>query len=179
MCAYNAGDLGSIPGSGRSPGEGNGNPLQYSCLQNTTDGGAWLAIVHRAANSQTRLSDFTSTLRLLTSSAQQTLRSLSHIPHLSMPPKHSPKQEAGQMKKHSTVKAEMPTTVQVARFPSRPSDPVPQVHRGQKDERSAVKEQNETNFPLPQSLTGNTDFLSFVDVDALRSRVSVSPREAG
>ena len=36
-CAYNAGDLGSIPGSGRSPGEGNGNPLQYSCLENRMD----------------------------------------------------------------------------------------------------------------------------------------------
>ena len=39
--AYNAGDLGSIPGSGRSPGEGNGNPLQYACLGNPMDGGAW------------------------------------------------------------------------------------------------------------------------------------------
>ena len=39
--AYNAGDLGSIPGSGKSPGEGNGNPLQYSCLENPMDGGAW------------------------------------------------------------------------------------------------------------------------------------------
>ena len=39
--AYNAGDPGSIPGSGRSPGEGNGNPLQYSCLENPMDGGAW------------------------------------------------------------------------------------------------------------------------------------------
>ena len=39
--ACNAGDLGSIPGSGRSPGEGNGNPLQYSCLENSMDGGAW------------------------------------------------------------------------------------------------------------------------------------------
>ena len=38
---YNAGDLDSIPGLGRSPGEGNGNPLQYSCLENPTDGGAW------------------------------------------------------------------------------------------------------------------------------------------
>ena len=37
----NVGDLGSIPGSGRFPGEGNGNPLQYSCLENPTDGGAW------------------------------------------------------------------------------------------------------------------------------------------
>ena len=39
--AYNAGHLGSIPGSGRSPGEGNGNPLQYSCLENPMDGGTW------------------------------------------------------------------------------------------------------------------------------------------
>ena len=39
--AYNAGDPGSILGSGRSPGEGNGNPLQYSCLENSMDGGAW------------------------------------------------------------------------------------------------------------------------------------------
>ena len=39
--AYNAGDPASIPGSGRSPGEGNGNPLQYSCLENPMDGGAW------------------------------------------------------------------------------------------------------------------------------------------
>ena len=39
--ARNVGDLGSIPGLGRSPGEGNGNPLQYSCLENPTDGGAW------------------------------------------------------------------------------------------------------------------------------------------
>ena len=39
--AYNAGDPGSIPGSGRFPGEGNGNPLQYSCLENPMNGGAW------------------------------------------------------------------------------------------------------------------------------------------
>ena len=57
--ACNAGDLGLIPGSGRSPGEGNGNPLQYSCLENPMDGGAWWATVHRVAKSQTRLSDFT------------------------------------------------------------------------------------------------------------------------
>ena len=57
--ACNAGDLGSIPESGRSPGEGNGNPLQYSCLENPTDGGAWWATVHRVAKSRTRLSDFT------------------------------------------------------------------------------------------------------------------------
>ena len=39
--AYNVGDPGSIPGLGRSPGEGNGNPLQYSCLENPMDGGGW------------------------------------------------------------------------------------------------------------------------------------------
>ena len=44
--AYNAGDPGSIPGSRRSPGEGNGNPFQYSCLENPMDGGAWWAIIH-------------------------------------------------------------------------------------------------------------------------------------
>ena len=56
-----AGDLGLNPGSGRSPGEGNGNPLQYSCLENPMDGGAWWAIVHRVAKSRTQLSDFTFT----------------------------------------------------------------------------------------------------------------------
>ena len=44
--ACSAGDLGLIPGSGRSPGEGNGNPLQYSCLENPMDGGAWPTTVH-------------------------------------------------------------------------------------------------------------------------------------
>ena len=44
--AFKAGDLGSIPGLGRSPGEGNGNPLQYSCLENPVDRGAWRATVH-------------------------------------------------------------------------------------------------------------------------------------
>ena len=43
--AYNVGDLGSIPGSGRFPGEGNGNPLQYSCLENPMDGGAWCRLL--------------------------------------------------------------------------------------------------------------------------------------
>ena len=57
--AYNAGDLGSIPGSGRSPGEGNGNLLQYSCLENPMDRGAWWATVHGVAKSRTRLSDST------------------------------------------------------------------------------------------------------------------------
>ena len=60
--AYSAGDLGSIPGSGRSPGEGKGNPLQYSCLENPMDRGAWLATVHGVAKSRTRLSVFTITI---------------------------------------------------------------------------------------------------------------------
>ena len=59
--AYNAGDPGLIPGSGRSPGEGNGNPFQYSCLENPMDRGAWQATVHRVAKSWTQLSDFTHT----------------------------------------------------------------------------------------------------------------------
>ena len=51
--ACNAGDWGLIPGSGRSPGEGNGNPLQYSCLENLTDRGAWWGTVGRVAESDT------------------------------------------------------------------------------------------------------------------------------
>ena len=51
--AYNAGDLGSIPGSGRSPGERKGNPLQYSCLENPMDRGAWWAIFHEVTKSWT------------------------------------------------------------------------------------------------------------------------------
>ena len=49
----NVGDPGSIPGSRRSPGEGDGNPLQYPCLENSMDGGAWWATVHEIAESQT------------------------------------------------------------------------------------------------------------------------------
>ena len=55
--ACSAEDAGLIPGSGRSPGEGNGNPLQYSCLGNPMDIGACLATVHGVAKRQTRLSD--------------------------------------------------------------------------------------------------------------------------
>ena len=58
--AYNVEDLGSIPGSGRSPGEGNGKPLQYSRLENPMDGGAWQATVHGVAKSWTWLSYFSS-----------------------------------------------------------------------------------------------------------------------
>ena len=50
-------DVSSIPGSGRSPGGGHGNPLQYSCLENPMDRGAWWAIVHGVAKSLTRLSN--------------------------------------------------------------------------------------------------------------------------
>ena len=57
--AYNVGDMGSIPGLGRSSGEGNGNPFQYSCPENPMDRGAWWATVHWVAKSWTRLSDFT------------------------------------------------------------------------------------------------------------------------
>ena len=59
--ACNVGDPDSIPGSARSPGEGNGHPLQYSCLENPMDRGAWRATVHGVAKSRTRLSDFTFT----------------------------------------------------------------------------------------------------------------------
>ena len=55
--ACDAGDPDSIPGSERCPGEGNGNPLQHSCLENSMDGGAWWATVHRVPKSQTRLSN--------------------------------------------------------------------------------------------------------------------------
>ena len=56
----NAGDPGSISGSGKFPGEGNVNPLQYSCLENSMDRGPWWAAVHGIAKSRTRMSDFTS-----------------------------------------------------------------------------------------------------------------------
>ena len=71
--ARNAGDSGSIPESGRSPGEGNGNPLQYSCIsiQYPMDGGAWWAIVHGVAKSQIQLSDFTFTFHSTNSMGSQ------------------------------------------------------------------------------------------------------------
>ena len=62
MSACNAGDLGSFPGLGRSPGGGNGNPLQYSCLENPMDRGAWWVTVHRVAKSRTRLNDLISVI---------------------------------------------------------------------------------------------------------------------
>ena len=54
--AGDTGDMGLIPGSGRSPGRGNGNPLQYSCLENSMNRGAWWATVHGVTKSQARLS---------------------------------------------------------------------------------------------------------------------------
>ena len=70
---------GSIPGSGRSSGEGNGNPLQYFCLENPMDRGAWWAKDHEVTKSQTRLSDFTFTFRYaddttLTAESKEELR---------------------------------------------------------------------------------------------------------
>ena len=58
--ACSAGDPGSIPGLGRPPGKGNGNPLQYSCLGNPKDRGAWQATVHGITKSQTQLNDLSS-----------------------------------------------------------------------------------------------------------------------
>ena len=57
VSARNVGDLGLIPGLGRSPGKGNGSPLQYSCLENPTNRGTWRATIHRVAKSQIRLSN--------------------------------------------------------------------------------------------------------------------------
>ena len=56
--ASSAGDPGSIPGSGRSPGEENGKPLQCSCLENPMNRGVWWSTVHRVRKSQTKLSDY-------------------------------------------------------------------------------------------------------------------------
>ena len=69
-----AGDKGSVPGSGRSPGGGNDNPLQYSCLENSMDRGAWWATVHGVAKSRTGLSSWALTsycFGALSSSASQ------------------------------------------------------------------------------------------------------------
>ena len=62
--AGDPGDMGSIPGSGRSPGGGNGNPLQYSCLENPMDRGAWRATVHEVAKSQTKLKQLSTHARM-------------------------------------------------------------------------------------------------------------------
>ena len=62
--AYNAGDQDSVPGMRRSPGGGNGNPLQYSCLENLMDREAWQARVYGVTKCQTQLSDFTFTFHI-------------------------------------------------------------------------------------------------------------------
>ena len=64
--AGDVGDAGSFPGLGRSPGEGNGNPLQYCCLESPMDGGAWQATVHGVTKSQTQLSNFQSLINVCT-----------------------------------------------------------------------------------------------------------------
>ena len=63
VSTWNARDPGSIPGLGRSSGEGNGNPLQYSCQENPMEGGTWQATVHGITKSRTRLRDFTFTFQ--------------------------------------------------------------------------------------------------------------------
>ena len=64
--ACNAGDLGSTPGSGRSPGEGTSNPLQYSYLEKPMDSEAWRATIHGVTKSQTQLSDWAGTQLIVT-----------------------------------------------------------------------------------------------------------------
>ena len=80
--ACNAGDLGLIPGLVRSPGEGNGNPLQYSCLENLMDRGAWQATVPGVTESRTQLSNFTSTCFTLhnTAKVQSMLQQMAGFP---------------------------------------------------------------------------------------------------
>ena len=71
--ACNVGDPGLVPGLGRSSGERNDNPFQYTCLEDSKDRGAWWAIVHGFAKSQTQLSDYTFTFRLAGSCVGVTL----------------------------------------------------------------------------------------------------------
>ena len=61
--AGDTGDMGSVPGLGRSPEGGNGNPLQYSCLKNSMDKGAWLATVHGLTQNQTQVKQLSSSTR--------------------------------------------------------------------------------------------------------------------
>ena len=82
----NVGDLSSIPGLGRSPGEGNGNPHQYSCLGNPVDRGVWWTAVHGVTKSQTRLSTHASDTKQLS----VLLRSLGPAPLVELEPSPSP-----------------------------------------------------------------------------------------
>ena len=118
--ACNAGDLGSISGSGRSPGEGNGNPLQYSCLENPMDGGASWATVHGIAKSRTRLSDFTFFhYTLLASLVAQMVKSLSAMQETRVwsPGKEDPLEK--EMASHSSILAwKIPWTEEPGRLQS-------------------------------------------------------------
>ena len=73
-------DVGSVPRLGRSPGERNGNPLQYSCLENPMDRGAWQATVHRVAKSQTQLK------LSIALDLQKICRYITEFPHMLYPP---------------------------------------------------------------------------------------------
>jgi len=78
------GNLGLIPGLGRSPGEGNGTPLQYSCLENPMDGGAWWATVHGVAKSRTQMSGFTHFTHSVCNSGSRRMKQTSiHLKSLS------------------------------------------------------------------------------------------------
>ena len=80
----NVGDPSSIPGLGKSPGGGNGNPFQYSCMENSMDRGAWRATIHRVAKSWTWLSNFTFTciqLKYVNWNFDRNLKA--HLPSLS------------------------------------------------------------------------------------------------
>ena len=119
VSAHNVGDRGSIPVSGRSPGEGNGNPLQYSCLENPMDRGAWWATVHWVTKSWTRLSDFTS---LHFTSVAQSCLTLCDPMNRSMPglPIHHQLPEFTHTHVHRVSDA-----TQASHPPSSPSPPAP------------------------------------------------------
>ena len=104
----NTGDLGLIPGLGRSPGEGNDNPLQYSCLENPMDGGAWWASVHGVTKSWTWLSDITHSLtyfqpterlpQIQQSKQKKRQRNIQHIKeHDKCPPNQTNEEEIGSL----------------------------------------------------------------------------------
>ena len=99
VSACNAGDLGMIPGLGRSPGEGNGNPLQYSCLENPMDRGAWWATVHGVQRVE---HDWVTSLSLSLSGVSQLETGACHLPlqrlnhgHCSCWPSTYPKRSSG------------------------------------------------------------------------------------
>ena len=78
--ACNVGELGSIPGLGRSPGEGNGNPLQCSCLENPRDRGAWWAAVYGVAQSRTRLKRLSSSSSSIKQAAYLVAQLVKNLP---------------------------------------------------------------------------------------------------